>query len=80
MISIDENLKINKIHENNKTIFAIVLFTSNLNAQEISPWLFGQNHWMESRDEGDRPGYLSILWPKVGESGITHGAHRGKWL
>jgi len=48
----------------------MVLFTSSVNAQQISPWIFGQNHWMDSRDEGDRPGYLSILWPKVGDSGI----------
>ncbi len=54
-----------------KLVFAIVVFTSSVNAQEISPWLFGQNHWMEARDEGDRPGYLSVLWPKVGESDIT---------
>jgi hypothetical protein len=54
-----------------KLIIAIMVFSSTVNAQEISPWLFGQNHWMEDRDEGDRPGYLSILWPKVGESGIT---------
>jgi hypothetical protein len=39
-------------------------------AQEISPWLFGQNHWMEKSDEGKRPGYLYMLWPKVNESGI----------
>jgi hypothetical protein len=40
------------------------------NAQEISPYLFGQNHWMDSSDEGNRPGYVSMLWPKVKESGI----------
>ncbi|MFY0650719.1 MAG: hypothetical protein JXQ96_01735 [Cyclobacteriaceae bacterium] len=39
-------------------------------AQEMSPFLFGQNHWMEQNDERNRPGYLSILWPKVKESGI----------
>ncbi len=54
-----------------RLIIAIVLITSTANAQEISPWLFGQNHWMDSRDEGDRPGYLSILWPRIAESGIT---------
>ncbi len=41
-----------------------------VDAQEISPWLFGQNHWMERSDEGKRPGYLYMLWPKVEESGI----------
>lgn len=51
-------------------IFAVFVFTTNVNAQDISPWLFGQNHWMDSRDEGGRQGYLSMLWPKVGESGI----------
>jgi hypothetical protein len=40
------------------------------NAQEISSWLFGQNHWMDKSDEGKRPGYLYMLWPKVAESGI----------
>jgi hypothetical protein len=45
-------------------------FTSNSFAQEISPYLFGQNHWMEKTDEGKRPGYLYLLWPKVAESGI----------
>jgi hypothetical protein len=57
-----------------KTIFFAVLFylgfTQLSNAQEISPWLFGQNHWMERTDEGNRPGYLYMLWPKVKESGI----------
>lgn len=53
-----------------RLLFAIALFTSTVNAQDISPWLFGQNHWMDSRDEGNRPGYLSTLWPEVGESGI----------
>lgn len=39
-------------------------------AQKISPTLFGQNHWMERSAEGNRPGYLYMLWPKVKESGI----------
>ncbi len=39
-------------------------------AQEISPYLFGQNHWMDRSDEGTRPGYVYMLWPKVKESGI----------
>ena len=38
-------------------------------AQEISPYLFGQNHWLGQGDEG-RTGYLHLLWPKVKESGI----------
>jgi hypothetical protein len=56
-----------------KLIFTILMsFFSFLivDAQEISPWLFGQNHWMEKTDEGKRPGYLYMLWPKVKESGI----------
>lgn len=40
------------------------------NAQEISPYLFGQNHWIATGDEGTRIGYLNLLWPKVKESGI----------
>lgn len=56
-----------------KLVFTIVLFwglVPFISAQEISPWLFGQNHWMEQNDERDRPGYLSLLWPQVQESGI----------
>lgn len=43
------------------------------NAQEISPYLFGQNHWIAQGDEGTRVGYLHLLWPKVKESGIKSG-------
>lgn len=39
-------------------------------AQEISPWLVGQNHWLADGDEGGRPGYLRLLWPRVAESGV----------
>ena len=38
--------------------------------QKISPYLFGQNHWMDRSDEGTRPGYIYKLWPKIKESGI----------
>jgi hypothetical protein len=56
----------------NIIIFALFLNLSLvLNAQEISPYLFGQNHWMAQSDEGKRVGYLQLLWPKVKESGIT---------
>jgi hypothetical protein len=51
-------------------IIVIIAFTTGTNAQVISPWLYGQNHWMDKGDEGKRPGYLSMLWPKVEESGI----------
>ena len=40
------------------------------NAQEISPYLFGQNHWLAIGDEGNRIGYMHLLWPKVKESGV----------
>jgi hypothetical protein len=39
------------------------------NAQDISPFLFGQNHWLADNDEG-RVGYLHLLWPKVEASGV----------
>lgn len=51
-------------------IITIIAFTFNANGQEISPWLFGQNHWMDKSDEGKRPGYVYMLWPKVEASGI----------
>jgi hypothetical protein len=38
-------------------------------AQDISPWLFGQNYWLADGDEG-RTGYLHLLWPRVAESGV----------
>jgi hypothetical protein len=56
-----------------KIFLSIIIFLGCIlyaNAQEISPWLFGQNHWMDKTDEGKRPGYLYKLWPKVQESGI----------
>jgi len=40
-----------------------------LGAQEISPVLFGQNHWLASGDES-RTGYLHLLWPQVKASGV----------
>jgi hypothetical protein len=67
--------KINYVFMNKlvSTIFILFLLivVKSLHAQEISPYLFGQNHWMESGDEGSRPGYVSKLWAKVRESGIT---------
>ena len=39
-------------------------------AQTLSPWLFGQNYWLEQGSEGGRPGYLHLLWPRVTESGV----------
>ena len=53
-------------------LLAIVVLAlcNRSNAQEISPYLFGQNHWIAQGDEGTRVGYLHLLWPKVKESGI----------
>lgn len=55
-----------------KLIFLIIIISLNTRgyAQEISPYLFGQNHWMATGDEGSRIGYLDLLWPKVKASGI----------
>ncbi|HLN74020.1 MAG: hypothetical protein ACM3O8_03910 [Methylococcaceae bacterium] len=39
-------------------------------AQPISPYLFGQNHWIATGDEGGRVGYLNLLWPRVKDSGV----------
>lgn len=51
------------------SFFILLIVTPFSNAQKISPWLFGQNHWLGNGDEG-RVGYLQFLWPKVKESGI----------
>ena len=57
-----------------KRMFVLLTVVSALGhaaeAQEISPFLFGQNHWMEKGDEGDRPGYIHLLWPKIEDSGV----------
>ncbi|MBP1670159.1 MAG: hypothetical protein H6Q21_2525 [Bacteroidetes bacterium] len=50
-------------------LVALALSTGS-NAQELSPYLFGQNHWIAQGDEGTRVGYLHLLWPEVKESGI----------
>jgi hypothetical protein len=49
----------------------VVLCCCLLPAQEISPTLFGQNFWLAQGDEGNRPGYLDLLWPQVKASGVT---------
>jgi hypothetical protein len=51
-------------------LLALLSGIASLSAQEISPFLIGQNHWIAQGDEGNRPGYLHQLWPKVGESGV----------
>lgn len=58
------------------SVFVILCFFTNGISQDISPWLFGQNHWMERTDEGRRPGYLYMLWLKVEESGTNAYARR----
>jgi hypothetical protein len=53
-------------------LFAIVIISLNFrtDAQEISPYLFGQNHWIATGDEGGRTGYMDLLWSKVKASGV----------
>jgi hypothetical protein len=53
-------------------LLTIVILSLSIwsNAQEISPYLFGQNHWIATGDEGSRIGYMQLLWPKVKESGV----------
>ena len=56
-----------------KYILLKALFLSlaiGANAQQISPYLFGQNFWIATGDEGSRVGYINLLWPKIKESGI----------
>ena len=36
----------------------IVTLSSGLKAQQISPYLFGQNHWIATGDEGNRIGNI----------------------
>jgi len=52
-----------------KPFLIIVFIVSGLNAQEISPYLIGQNYWLENGDEG-RVGYVHKLWDKVEASGV----------
>jgi hypothetical protein len=51
-------------------LLAGLLITCSSYAQKISPALFGQNHWLDRNDEGTRPGYVYLLWPKVKDSGV----------
>ncbi len=41
----------------------------SVSAQEISPYLFGQNMWLTNGAEG-RPGYIDDLWPEIESSGV----------
>lgn len=58
-----------KIYKTILNLFLIVLAGVSISAQEISPYLFGQNLWLTSKAEGTRVGYIDQLWPMVGESG-----------
>jgi hypothetical protein len=51
------------------TMMIYLVFISGLSAQEISPYLFGQNHWLADGDEG-RVGYIHMLWPQIQASGV----------
>ena len=61
-----------KIKMKRAILLTIVILSLSIwsNAQEISPYLFGQNHWLATGDEGNRIGYMHLLWPKVKESGV----------
>ncbi|MFY0650717.1 MAG: hypothetical protein JXQ96_01725 [Cyclobacteriaceae bacterium] len=52
------------------TLLLLTVLFGSTTAQELSPFLFGQNHWIEQNDEDGRPGYINQLWPKIAESGI----------
>lgn len=56
-------------HQTFKIVILLMLLTGTINAQEISPYLFGQNMWLTNGAEG-RPGYIDQLWPKVESSGV----------
>lgn len=60
--------------------FVILNLCIILNAQEISPFLIGQNYWIASGDKGNRVGYLNFLWSKVKECGIDPTTSAGKDL
>ena len=48
----------------------LITYSAGTTAQRISPFLFGQNFWMEKNAERNRPGYINELWPQVAKSGI----------
>ncbi len=54
-----------------KKLVSILEFFMSLSvsAQEISPYLFGQNMWLTNGAEG-RPGYIDDLWPEIESSGV----------
>ncbi|MFY0650677.1 MAG: hypothetical protein JXQ96_01525 [Cyclobacteriaceae bacterium] len=49
--------------------FIFILLCNQGYAQQISPYLFGQNLWLTHKAEG-RQGYTQDLWPQVKESGV----------
>jgi hypothetical protein len=63
------------IRVSQKFLFVAAIWTMLISAPAmsqttISPYLFGQNHWLADGDEG-RVGYLEELWQKVGQAGVT---------
>lgn len=60
----------NRIGRKSIQFLILLLITINtLQAQEISPFLFGQNMWLTNGAEG-RPGYIDKLWTPIKESGV----------
>lgn len=53
-----------------KLMLMILIVSGSVHAQPISPYLYGQNHWLADGDEG-RVGYIHNLWPQVKASGVT---------
>ncbi|WP_331351322.1 hypothetical protein [Cellvibrio sp. UBA7671] len=55
-----------------RTFFIVSAFLfagAGVQAQPISAYLYGQNHWLADGDEG-RVGYIHNLWPQVKASGV----------
>lgn len=50
--------------------FIFLFIFSVIYAQNISPYLYGQNHWMANGDDDKRPGYIHLLWSQVEYSGV----------
>ncbi len=57
----------------NRFIALVIVLASTLSAtlkaQQISPYIYGQNLWLTSGSEG-RPGYIDEIWPIVEKSGV----------
>lgn len=62
----------NRLFSLKKHVFIFILLfypAFNICAQQISPYLFGQNMWLTDGSEG-RPGYIDRLWSKIEASGV----------